>query len=370
MSKFQNGATVRVIDNEKLYSAYIDFMYKYARDFIGEWEKWRGIASGSIGRIVAQAKHPSYNDYLYVIKTKDGVFIMGERGLELTTEPPQSTPLEQAAERYALAVKMCVMCGSTCSAGSKRKNDCPFKGVDKKGFNCQQYAAILPETQKIMEDYLAAEQEKPAEKPQDKPQYMAGDKAIITGNKTGHPFDNGEVVELYEYGAKDWRCRNERVNRDLANWVLESDMKPYTEQKPVEPVKLYCVKDCNPKACGCVIKGKVYEQDERGFIHGEHGLCTAESRIRDGHLVPLVKRPAKIGEYIIPMIVDGWAKNDRRYDVHDLLKVTSDDTTIIAQWVGKAVGFKNITHPERPWQHCVILHANYLVLDGYKGENQ
>lgn len=47
----------------------------------------------------------------------------------------------------------------------------------------------------------------------------------------------------------------------------------------------------------------------------------------------------------------------------DMLRVTHDDSNIVDQWVGKAVGFENITHPERPWKYCVIRHANYVVLE-------
>lgn len=137
-------------------------------------------------------------------------------------------------------------------------------------------------------------------------------------------------------------------------------------------LKLYCIKD-DP---GWLTKGRIYEfvngdiqpdmgyhepleyENYKNFKQSNPGLSSC--------LVPLVKRPAKTGECIIameePPVYDG------RYDRYDLLSVTEDYSNIISQWSGKAVGFKNITHPDRPWQYKVIRHDSYLVLDGYRPE--
>ena len=95
-------------------------------------------------------------------------------------------------------------------------------------------------------------------------------------------------------------------------------------------------------------------------------LCaTVNKRTGGTTVVPLVSRPAKIGEYIVVMDAADY-RFDRRFDVGDILLVTKDDTNIIDQWIGRAVGFKNITHPDRPWHNRVIRNKDYLVLDGYK----
>jgi hypothetical protein len=156
MSKFSNGATVRVIDNGYSYSTYEAFIEIYAKEKKDRWRKHWDPSEGVVGNVVAQGKHKNADDYLYVIENDDGVFIMGEDGLELVPEPPQSTPLEQAKERYALADRMCKM--GACPPNSKRKNTCPFVGIDKGGFGCLIYAVANPDMQKIMEDYLDGEE--------------------------------------------------------------------------------------------------------------------------------------------------------------------------------------------------------------------
>lgn len=160
--------------------------------------------------------------------------------------------------------------------------------------------------------------------------------------------------------------------------VLEPELKEVgvvfekpapTLDKP-EPVNLYCVKDF----INSLSRGKIYETDENGHITYDHGgksMCAVSDpgfRSMYELIVPLVKRPAKIGEYIIVAQMNEPAKYDRRYDMHDILKVTQDDSNIIEQWKRKAVSFKNVTHPDRSWEMCVIENDNYLVLDGYHGD--
>jgi hypothetical protein len=236
-----------------------------------------------VGNVVAQGKHGNADDYLYVIENSDGIFIMGESGLELA-------PLDSAKERYELASRMCKM--GACSPNSKRKNTCPFVEIDRGGFGCLIYAVANPETQKIMEDYLAREQDKPAE--------------------------------------------------------------------PKQVVKLYCVKDYKPswgKGFG-VTKGKVYKF-ENGDVRVDNDGTTLKFKSLEDFmrqnptfascLVPLVQRPARISEYILP---DGESKPVKV--VRDCLAlsgclVTSDERHISARKDGGDF-------------------TEYLVLSGYKGE--
>lgn len=175
------------------------------------------------------------------------------------------------------------------------------------------------------------------------------------------------------------------VESEIARWIGKLTgatwpLKPvvgrmeYREfEKPEgEPAKLYCAKTVTP----FLTEGEIYEikdgkmkSDLRAYSIASsfEELVRKDPRFRNC-LVPLVKRPAKIGEYILVTRANGPAIYDHRYDLHDLLKVTQDDSNIIDQWKGKAVAFQNVTHPDRPWQACVLEHEAYLVLDGYHPE--
>ena len=77
--------------------------------------------------------------------------------------------------------------------------------------------------------------------------------------------------------------------------------EPKEQPKP-ETVKLYCVKGYNSTLYSTT-KGKVYETTHAGRIifdkNKEGYLNWRDSAfIRDGNLIPLVKRPAKVGEWV------------------------------------------------------------------------
>ena len=195
------------------------------------------------------------------------------------------------------------------------------------------------------------------------------------GNITGIAVSKSGVTR-YAIGPK-WYAEE-----DL-NLAEEKPDAAITATEPIkesEPVKLYCVKSYEPGEW-CT-KGKIYEIRTDGGIAHDSGWieCNFLPFMRNGgrirkagtewskYLVPLVRRPAKVGEYIVVVKMDGPAKYDLRYDLHDILKVTHDDSNIIEQWKGRAVAFMNITHPDRPWHMCVIKNDEYLVLDGYTGD--
>ncbi|MEA4919355.1 MAG: hypothetical protein VB078_00305 [Clostridiaceae bacterium] len=154
-----------------------------------------------------------------------------------------------------------------------------------------------------------------------------------------------------------------------AGWAFEKltgltvEHRNKTENKPVEAketVKLYCVKGVTPGRR--LTKGQTYEADCDGYItydNGDKSSCAYGSdqwknaiTSISSSLVPLVKRPAKVGEYICivnkgyhgPELVLG--------DIHCVTKeirkgcITTD---------------KNNTF-------CGAEHNDYLVLDGYTPE--
>jgi len=131
-----------------------------------------------------------------------------------------------------------------------------------------------------------------------------------------------------------------------------------TEQK--EPIKLYCVKDC---ICGYqwATEGNTYTIDSDGVFHGDRDLPGGYRSFDDfiehnssmkGKLFPLVKRPAKVGEWVLIIYEDSFT----RYRKGNLGKTTIadiDNTIRIALENGK-----------ESW----ITNGRYLVLDGYHPE--
>ena len=137
-------------------------------------------------------------------------------------------------------------------------------------------------------------------------------------------------------------------------WYAEEDLKPTAEEKPVtepvksEPVKLYCVKSF----MDVLSAGKFYEPDESGHITYDDGRKSSHpvsdwkfDFVRIGNLVPLVRRPAKVGE---------WVLVDRESEP------------------------KQVRRKCCAWDGCIVLadgrHSKgrggfaYLVLDGYTGD--
>lgn len=146
-------------------------------------------------------------------------------------------------------------------------------------------------------------------------------------------------------------------------WYTESDLKLATEEKPVtepfnenkpEPVKLYCVKPFD----GSLSVGKVYEPDESGHITYDDGRKSSypifdwkfnPSALK--YLYPLVRRPAKVGEWIIATSDDGHtAKVNVPYMVLRMGKLNPTWVCVGAAGSG-----------------LCIRDDQYLVLDGYDG---
>lgn len=125
--------------------------------------------------------------------------------------------------------------------------------------------------------------------------------------------------------------------------------------KESEPVKLYCVKDYKPGEW--FTKGKIYESSPNGSFTWDDGYSS--EFIRNAHffngvcegdcLVPLVRRPAKVGEWVY--VLD---RGTSRYEEKRIYKVfdTGGNSCV---WFAK--DYKGNIPKE-----------NYLVLDGYTGD--
>lgn len=149
-------------------------------------------------------------------------------------------------------------------------------------------------------------------------------------------------------------------------WYAEEDLNLAVGEKPVtkpaesepEPVKLYCVKSFMDDLSA----GKIYEPDESGHIAYNDGRKSNHSVsdwefdfIRIGNLCALVRRPAKVGEWVY---IDNAHINDNSHiygDVHNgaIFKVG---------FVGTG------SRPVRVNCNTWLWEDEYLVLDGYHGD--
>ena len=168
----------------------------------------------------------------------------------------------------------------------------------------------------------------------------------LIGKLTGAKFPLKSVVGRLEYLPFD-----------------KPQDKP-TEDKQ-EPIKLYCVKDHNPGEF--LTKGKVYEIAHDGAnITYDDGWTTylaitsdefRGEKIVPNYLVPLVSRPAKVGEWVLLDRDDCLHKN-KKGDIAKVVSAPSNTTT-----------FCFISDPTLEYSGgiCVHFESNYsYVLDGYK----
>ena len=155
---------------------------------------------------------------------------------------------------------------------------------------------------------------------------------------------------------------------EVIKYLLAEDAEaaPKPEGKPTEdkPIKLYCVKDW--EAGEWLAKGKVYGTDEHGRFVYEDGSTTENTfaNVKDvmrsaigRFLVPLVKRPAEVGEYVLLDNDDCFCKN-KKGDVVKVVDTPYHTTT-----------FCFIGDPTLEYSGgiCVCFGSDYTyVLDGYK----
>ena len=139
---------------------------------------------------------------------------------------------------------------------------------------------------------------------------------------------------------------------------LEQEKQPEPKPEPQkEAVKLYCVKSYDGTFLS-VKKGKIYETTDDGriiFDYNKEGSAYWKDSdfVSDGNLVPLVKRPAKVGEWVL--VVNSDMSHCNKYKNGDILKVVRVDGD------GDA-------HCEIRWYSNCIYKHEYLVLDGYRGD--
>lgn len=133
-----------------------------------------------------------------------------------------------------------------------------------------------------------------------------------------------------------------------------------------EPVKLYCVKGYR----GNLTRGKIYEVKD-GFMRYDDGskafvrwMDIAEDikeswLFKGGYLVPLARRPAKVGEWVL--VTDSTV--DRFMGtVGKVERINSDGNPSVRH---KTVWFD--THGDGT-ENTSMDGCNYLVLDGYHGD--
>jgi hypothetical protein len=149
--------------------------------------------------------------------------------------------------------------------------------------------------------------------------------------------------------------------------VLELELKEvgvvFEKPEPVsgkpDPVKLYCVKDF----VDSLSRGKIYETDKNGHITYDHGgksMCAISDprfQTMNEFLVPLVKRPAKIGEWVYIVGADTAFCNwySWNYKNGDVMRITS--LPPVDRRGSGVMSGKNY-----------MVHSEYLVLDGYHGD--
>lgn len=156
-------------------------------------------------------------------------------------------------------------------------------------------------------------------------------------------------------------------------WYTEDDLKLAVEEKPdignpiaepvkegkPEPVKLYCVKDYKPGEW--FTKGKIYESSPNGSFAWDDGYSS--EFIRNAHffngvcegdcLVPLARRPAKVGEWVI-------ATNKSGHGV-------PINTPVCVKEILEYTKYIEVDYTQE--HGCNVLRPDqYLVLDGYTGD--
>lgn len=140
---------------------------------------------------------------------------------------------------------------------------------------------------------------------------------------------------------------------------------------PPEPeqqeIKLYCVKGYS----GCFTKGKVYDFKptiimDSGYVDDNHENFADFNRVHPqfrGGLIPLVQRPAAVGEWVY--ISKKMYDINNTYSIGDVCQVleTYECGVFIKTPTGK-------THPCNIGNGTAYIdRSEYLVLDGYKGES-
>ena len=179
-------------------------------------------------------------------------------------------------------------------------------------------------------------------------------------------FDGKTVVKRAEAKCAPSDTFDFGVGAELAVKRLMGE-KPVTEPVKSESVKLYCVKSYKPGEW--FTKGKVYETDCKDNFttddgYQPHGYEWREDYTLGGmpwsyYLVPLTRRPAKVGEwvYITESCDDGA-------EVGSIYKVMPRECGGNSLYIAHPRGTRRTDGAAN------IGESKYLVLDGYHGDSE
>ena len=152
--------------------------------------------------------------------------------------------------------------------------------------------------------------------------------------------------------------------------LMRSDglVKTIPAEKPQDKpaVKLYCVKGYDPG--NGLTKGKIYEiRSGEALVYdngNQSGFDWRNGVPREwkNALFPLVKRPAKVGEWIYITKAIGACPRTKEGEVHQV-----DEILGFALYIKSQNGYNDTKGYRRA---NISGECEYLVLDGYKGENQ
>lgn len=150
----------------------------------------------------------------------------------------------------------------------------------------------------------------------------------------------------------------------------KTEYKPFEDKKAAkpeepkpEPIKLYCIGNVSPG--DRLTKGEIYETDSEGFVtydNGEESSCEYNSVCWkyvitniSSHLVPLVKRPAEVGESFLIVAKNGL--HIPPVEIGDIFVAAKKGTHFGGKYVDTSNGNRFYDQ-----------HLEYLVLDGYNPE--
>ena len=177
-------------------------------------------------------------------------------------------------------------------------------------------------------------------------------------------FDGKTMVKRAEAKCAPSDVFDFGVGAELAVKRLMGE-KPVTEPVKSESVKLYCVKSYKPGEW--FTKGKVYETDCKDNFTTDDGYqphgyewredCTLGGMPWSYYLVPLTRRPAKVGEWVY--ITESC---DDRAEVGSIYKVMPRECGGNSLYIAHPRGTRRTDGAAN------IVESKYLVLDGYTGD--
>lgn len=127
------------------------------------------------------------------------------------------------------------------------------------------------------------------------------------------------------------------------------------QQEPAqEPIKLYCVKDWGVGCSWVITKGKIYEikngWNKYKKLRGDYAAC----------LFPLVKRPAKVGEWVYIEKADGAQGCYKDGDIMRVIESFYKTSDVRCSLIFGKTGNTGATYN-------YVEYKEYLVLSGYDG---